>query len=51
MYTKLREFFHSLPGGYPASDTGVEIKILKKLYTPEEADLTMKLKEKPERVA
>ncbi|MBT4088896.1 MAG: 4Fe-4S binding protein, partial [Deltaproteobacteria bacterium] len=51
IYTKLREFFHSLPGGYPATDTGVEIKILEKLYTPEEADLTMKLKERPERVA
>ena len=37
VYTKLREFLDKLPAGYPATDTGVEIKILKKLFTPEEA--------------
>jgi len=51
VYTKLREFLHSLAGGFPASATGVEIKILKKMYTQQEAELTMKLTEKPERVA
>lgn len=51
VYTKLREFLHSLAGGFPASATGVELKILKKLYTPDEAELTIQLKEKPERVA
>ncbi len=51
VYTRLREFLHRLPGGYPTSDTGVEIKILRKLFTKEEAELTMKLVETPERVA
>jgi ferredoxin len=51
VYTKLREFLDTLPGGFPATDTGVEIKILEKLFTPEEAELTMKLKEEPEEIS
>ena len=51
VYTRLREFLDALPGGFPTTDTGVEIKILKKLYSPEEAELTMKLKEEPEEVS
>jgi NAD-dependent dihydropyrimidine dehydrogenase PreA subunit len=39
-----------LPAGYPETPTGVEIKILKKLFTPEQAELTMKLKAEPEEV-
>ncbi len=50
IYVKLREFMDTLPVGYPATPTGVEIKILKKLFSPEEAELTMKLKESPEEV-
>ena len=48
IYIKLREFLDSLPGGYPATDSGVEIKILKKLFSPEDAELAMKLKSEPE---
>lgn len=51
LYKRLREFFNAMPGGFPATDSGVEIKILKKLYTPEEAELTMELKEEPEEVS
>ena len=51
VYTKLREFMDKLPAGYPATDTGVEIKLLKKLFTPEEAAITMQLKEEPEDVS
>ena len=40
-----------LPGGYAESPTGVEMKILKMLWTPDEAELTMKLKNEPEEVA
>ena len=50
VYTRLREFMDKMPIGYPETPTGVEIKILKKLYTPEEAELTMKLKNEPEEV-
>ena len=48
VYIKLREFLHGLPGGYPATETGVELKILKKLFTPEQASLTMQLTPVPE---
>lgn len=50
VYLQLREFLDKQPGGYPATDTGVELKILKKLFTPEQADLTMKLTPMPEPV-
>ena len=50
VYTRLREFMDTLPTGFPATPNGVEIKILKKLFTPEEAELTMKLSKEPEEV-
>jgi len=50
VYTSLREFLDKTPIGFPETPDGVEIKILKKLYTPEEAELTMKLKLEPEEV-
>jgi NAD-dependent dihydropyrimidine dehydrogenase PreA subunit len=50
VYQRLRVFMDTLPAGYPETPTGVEIKILKKLFTPEEAELTMKLKAEPEEI-
>ena len=50
VYTRLREFLDKTPIGFPETPDGVEIKILKKLYTPEDAELTMKLKLEPEEV-
>ena len=50
VYPRLREFMDTLPAGFPATPTGVEIKILMKLFTPEEAELTMKLEKEPEEV-
>ncbi|MDX9787428.1 MAG: 4Fe-4S binding protein [Desulfobacterales bacterium] len=49
-YIRLREFLDSLPGGYPATPSGVEIKILKKLFTPDQAELAVKLKVEAESV-
>ncbi len=51
VYTRLREFLDKLPSGYPATDSGVEIKILKKLFTPGDAEFVMKLKAEPETAA
>lgn len=51
LYTSLREFLDKLPGGYPETPTGVEIKILKKLFKPEDAELALKLKPAPENVS
>src|SRR5512136_2496294 len=50
VYIKLREFMNTLPAGYPSTPSGVEIRILKKLFSPEEAELTMQLKNEPEEV-
>ncbi|MBN2467557.1 MAG: 4Fe-4S binding protein [Deltaproteobacteria bacterium] len=48
VYLKLREFLDRLPGGFPATDSGVEIKILKKLFTPEHAHIALKLRQIPQ---
>ncbi|MFH0995999.1 MAG: hypothetical protein V1844_10970 [Pseudomonadota bacterium] len=39
VYEKLREHLDSLPGGFPAAESGVEMRILKRLFTPEEAEI------------
>lgn len=43
IYPQLARFLDSLPGGFPATDSGVELKILKRLFTPEEAQLALHL--------
>ncbi|MBN2025825.1 MAG: 4Fe-4S binding protein [Actinobacteria bacterium] len=47
-YIELREFLDRLPGGFPATESGVELKILRKMFTPEEARLTVQLRMFPE---
>ena len=49
-YVRLREFRDPLPAGYPSTPSGVEIRILKRFFSPEEAEITMKLKSEPEEV-
>lgn len=39
VYRKLAKVLDTLPNGFPATESGVEIKLLKKIFTPEEADL------------
>ncbi len=51
VYTRLREFLDNMPGGYPTTESGVEMKILKKLFTPEPAGIAMKLTPMPEPAA
>jgi len=51
VYVRLREFLDNLPGGYPITESGVELKILKKLFTTEKAEITMKLTPMPEPVS
>jgi ferredoxin len=43
-YSQLRQRLDSLPNGFPATPNGVEIKILQKLYSPEEAALAAQLR-------
>jgi hypothetical protein len=41
VYEKLRAHLDSLPAGFPATESGVELRILKRLFTPEEAGLAL----------
>ena len=50
-YVKLREFLDTFPLGLPATPSGVEIKILKKLFTEEEARVAVLLSPFPEEVS
>ncbi|MBU0987843.1 MAG: 4Fe-4S binding protein [Proteobacteria bacterium] len=48
IYQKLAKHLDNLPGGFPKTDTGVEIRILKRLFTPFEAEVAMGLSMMPE---
>jgi len=48
IYERLREHLDSLPTGYPKTQSGVELKILQKLFTSEEAEMACQLKPIPE---
>ena len=50
VYHKLAKVLDTLPNGFPATENGLEIKILKKIFTPEEADLFCDLRLTPETV-
>lgn len=43
IYEDLAAFVDRLPAGYPKTESGVELKILRKLFTPQEAELFMHL--------
>lgn len=43
-YYKLAKVLDTLPNGFPATEKGLEIKILKKIFTPNEAELFCHLK-------
>jgi len=47
-YVRLREHLDRLPGGYPATESGIELRILRRLFTPEEAGLAPHLTLLPE---
>ena len=38
VYKRLAKHLDNLPASFPATDSGVELRILKHLFTPEEAD-------------
>ncbi len=42
-YKKLAKHLDSLPGGFPETDTGVELRILQRLFNPEEAKIAANL--------
>ncbi|NIS82994.1 MAG: 4Fe-4S ferredoxin [Anaerolineales bacterium] len=50
VYKDLAHFLDKLPGGYPATESGVELRILRRLFTEEEAAFTLHLSMRPEQV-
>lgn len=54
IFVRLRDYLNQLPLGFPATESGVEIKLLKALFTEEEAALALLLgpiPEEPEQIA
>jgi len=43
IYERLAAFLDDLPGGFPRSESGVELRILSRLFSPEEAALVLHL--------
>lgn len=48
IYQRLAQHLDNLPGGYPSTESGVELRILKRLFTPEDAELALHLTLLPE---
>lgn len=43
IYRALAQHLDDLPGGFPSTESGVELRILRRLFTPEEAELALNL--------
>jgi Pyruvate/2-oxoacid:ferredoxin oxidoreductase delta subunit len=43
VYRSLQEHLHKMPVGFPATQTGVELNLLKAIFTPEQAKLAIHL--------
>ena len=41
IYQRLAQHLDNLPGGFPPTESGVELRILRRLFTPEEAELDL----------
>ena len=39
IYQRLAKHLDKLPGGFPATESGVELRLLRRLFTPEQAEL------------
>lgn len=48
VYTRLARTLDDLPHGYPATESGVELAILRKIFSLEDAGMALKLKAIPE---
>lgn len=48
IYHELQQLLDSIPNGFPKTGKGIEIKILKKIFTPEDAKVALQLRLTPE---
>jgi len=50
VYKRLRSHYHQHPMGFPRTENEVELKILQRLFTEEEAEMALCLTPRPETV-
>jgi Fe-S-cluster-containing hydrogenase component 2 len=50
VYTRLAKRLDELPNGFPSTESGIELKMLKKIFTPDEAEMALKMRPMPETV-
>jgi ferredoxin len=50
VYQRLARHLDNLPAGFPPTESGVELRILKRLFTPEQASVALALTMQPEPV-
>lgn len=50
IFKQLARRLDEMPNGYPATPSGVELRLLRKIFRPEEARMALQLKDKPERL-
>jgi len=48
IYKKLARKLDAIPNGFPETESGVELKLLAKIFTPEEAELASEMRLTPE---
>ena len=48
VYRQLRKHIDNMPVGFPATESGVELRLLEHLFTPEEAEIALHLSALPE---
>ena len=48
IYRLLARHLDNLPGGFPATEDGLELRILRRLFSPEEAETALHLTLIPE---
>ena len=51
VYERLRERLDMFPQGFPKTESGVELEILQHLFTPDEAEIMLHLRPRPENVS
>src|SRR5271157_4803675 len=51
LYRRLQQHLDRMPVGFPATQSGVEIRILERLFIPEEAEIALELSAIPEPAA
>ncbi len=50
IYTKLRKHLDTFPIAYPKTESGVELEILKELFTPEQVKIALRLRTIPQTI-